>query len=534
MTAETTHEHAALHAVLRDIVDPDCVIVDDGARRLFSGDVYSQGQETAAIVRPASSEEVARVVKAATEAGYAVVGRGGGISYTSGYMPQRSRTVTLDMGRMNRIIEVSPEDMLITVEAGVTWKQIHDCLKPLGLRLPFFGTFSGLHATVGGGLSQGALFLGTARYGQGADIVLSIEVVLADGSIVRTGQAGHQGGRPFYRTYGPDLTGMFVHDGGAFGIKTRASLRLIEAPDHADYLSFVFPEIRSVVAALSDIGRSGAAEEAYVFDPGTTQKNLANPDLFQDFKTLANVIKGQGGVLRGLREGARLVASGRDFIDREAYSLHVVCAGRTAASVGADIAEIRKRALAHGGAEIPNSIPKATRASLFQPLNNVVGPEGERWAALNAKVAHSDANRLIDAVDAMLAEHQAEMDAHGIYMTYLFIAISSHAFSYEPVFNWPDDWLPLHREVAEKSHLRKLAEPRANPEARALVHELRRKVTEIFRELGAASNQIGKTYPYLASLEPETRRLIEGFKKQVDPAALLNPGVLGLGLSEPL
>lgn len=528
MTAEAIQHQTALSQILDGIVAPEAVIVDDELRTLYSGDVYSQGPDCAGIVRPSNSAEVAAVVKAVTAAGYTVIGRGGGISYTSGYMPVRDKTVIVDLGRLNRIVEVSPDDMFITVEAGVTWKQIYDCLKPLGLRLPFFGTFSGLHATVGGGLSQGALFLGTARYGQGADILLGLEVVLADGSVVRTGQAGHHNGRPFYRTYGPDLTGMFTHDGGAFGLKTRATLRLIEAPALSDYLSFVFPDAASVSAALSDVARSGAAEEAYVFDPGTTQKNLANPDLFKDFKTLANVVKGQGGFLKGLREGARLVASGRDFIDQDSFSMHVVCAGRTAPAVAADMEEVRARALRHNGAEIPNSIPKATRASLFQPLNNVLGPEGERWAALNAKIAHSDATRLIGAVEAMLAEHRAEMEAHGIYMTYLFIAISNHAFSYEPVFNWHDEWLPLHRAVAEPSHLRKLPAPKANPEARALVQRLRIRIMDIFREMGASSNQIGKSYPYLASLEPGTRRLIEAFKKDVDPRGMLNPGVLGL------
>ena len=86
------------------------------------------------------------------------------------------RVVAIDTSGLDRIIKISPEDLYITVEAGVTWKQIYEALTPLGLRLPFFGTFSGARATVGGGLANGALFLGTARHGTAADCVVGLQV----------------------------------------------------------------------------------------------------------------------------------------------------------------------------------------------------------------------------------------------------------------------------------------------------------------------------------------------------------------------
>jgi D-lactate dehydrogenase (cytochrome) len=513
---------------LKGILGPDAVITDPAERRFYSTDVYSEGTHCAAAIRPKDVASLSRAVGAATKAGYAVIGRGGGMSYTNGYTPVRADSITVDVGALNRIIEINAQDMYITVEAGVTWAQIYEALKPLGLRLPFFGTFSGVRATVGGGLSQGALFMGTARYGQGADIVLGLEVVLADGTVVKTGQAGFRNGKPFYRTYGPDLTGMFIHDGGAFGIKTQATLRLIEAPTVQDYGSFVFPDMKSTADALADIARSGAAEEAYVFDPASTKKNLESHNLAQDIKTLVNVVKGQGGLLRGLKEGAKLVAAGRDFIDAEQYSLHVVCAGRSAAAVAAELDEIRARAARHGGKEIANSIPKAVRANPFQPLNGVLGPKGDRWAALNAKVAHSDAWTVIERTEKLLDSYKAEMDANGVFMTRLMIAISNHAFSYEPVFHWFDEWLPVHKRIPEPAHLKSLGpEPAANPKARELVHKIRAEVIDLFAEFGASSNQIGKSYPYLRSLEPGAARLIRAFKAEVDRDGQLNPGVLG-------
>ena len=101
--------------------------------------------------------------------------------------------------------------MLVTVEAGCTWAQLYDVLRPMGLRTPLWGTLSGLKATIGGGMSQNGLFWGAA-HGTIATSAIRFEVVLADGRVVRTGS-------DFLRPFGPDLTGLFAADSGAFGIK---------------------------------------------------------------------------------------------------------------------------------------------------------------------------------------------------------------------------------------------------------------------------------------------------------------------------
>jgi FAD/FMN-containing dehydrogenase len=512
---------------LKAILGADAVITNAQDRAYYSADVYAAGSTCAAAIRPKDVPSLSKAIAATTKAGYALIGRGGGMSYTNGYTPLREDTVTVDVGALNRILEINESDMYITVEAGVTWKQIYDALKPKGLRLPFFGTFSGMVATVGGGLSQGALFMGTARYGQGADIVLGLEVVLADGSVVTTGQGGFKNAKPFYRTYGPDLTGLFIHDGGAFGIKTKATLQLIRTPKSLGYASFVFPNIDMASQALSEVARTGIAEEAYVFDPESTDKNLAAADIVADIKTLANVVKGQGGFFKGLVEGAKMVLAGRSFAKEGMFSLHMVLAGRSDAAVETDLALAREIAAKFNGEEIPNSIPKAVRADPFKPLNSVLGAHGDRWAAMNAKVAHSDAMKLITAGEKLLDSYRDRMKPLGIWTSRLFIAIDSYAFSYEPVLHWNDEWLPVHKRTPEPKHLATLKEPPANPEARALVHEIRLKLADLFAEHGGSSNQIGKTYPYLGSLKPETQTLVTKIKDMLDPNRQLNPGVLG-------
>ncbi|MBM3505506.1 MAG: FAD-binding oxidoreductase [Alphaproteobacteria bacterium] len=514
---------------LSDLLGKDSVITDIEERRYYSADVYAPGETCAAVVRPKDKAAVAQAVAATTKAGYAIIGRGGGMSYTRGYSPLREDTVMIDVGALNRIVEINERDMYVTVEAGTTWKTIYDALRPKGVRLPMFGTFSGMKATVGGGLSQGALFMGTARYGQAADNVIGLEVVLADGSVVKTGQAAFRNGKPVYRTYGPDFTGLFLHDGGAFGVKTQATFKLIPAPKESGFASFVFPGgILAAAGALADVARSGAAEDAYVFDPVSTDRSLSTPDAVQDMKTLVGVVTGQSSLLKGMIEGTKLVLAGRSFAKEGMFSLHVVCAGRSAAAVEGDLAIVRQIAAKHRGEEIANSIPKAIRGDPFKPLNGVLGPNGDRWAAMNAKVAHSKAAELISATNALFDSYKTKMDQHGISVTRLMIAIDTYSYSFEPVLHWYDSWLPVHKRTPEPGYLAKLKEPKPNPAAAALVEEIRLKVAALFADHGGASNQIGKTYPYLQNLDPTTAKLLKAVKAFADPGGQFNPGVLGL------
>jgi FAD/FMN-containing dehydrogenase len=515
-----------LVAALKPVLGADGVVTDLAEREACSADIYSRGATCAAVLRPRDKPSLARAVGICTRSGYAVVPRGGGLTYTGGYTPPHERSIVLDTAGLNRIIAISDDDMFVTVEAGVTWKQLHEALAPRGLRLPFFGTFSGAGATVGSGIANGALFFGTARYGTSADCALGLEVVLADGTLLRTGQAAF-GGKPFYRTYGPDLTGLFTQDSGTLGIKVEVTLRLMRTPAHTGYASFAFAGVEAAAAALAEVSRAGVAEEAYVFDPDSTRKNFDGVDFGRALETLGKVVRGQGGLLKGLAAGAKIALSGKHFADN-VFSLHVACAARSAAALEADLDACRAIAAEVGGTPLPNSIPMACRANPFPPLNDVLGAHGDRWAALNAKVAHSDAPALIRDAEALLESHAEEMKRHGIWMSRLLIAMSTHAFSYEPVFHWDDEWLPIHRRAPEPGHLAKLTEPAANPAARETVHRIRSEMLALFARHNAASNQIARTYPYLSSLSPETRRLLEAIKETVDPARLLNPGALGL------
>lgn len=109
---------------LEGIVGKDHVITDAEERAFFSTDVFYKPEPAEVVVAPGTPEEVAAVVREATRAGMAVVARGGGMSYTAGYAPERTDTVMVDTRRLNRILEINTEDMYVVVECGVTWKQL--------------------------------------------------------------------------------------------------------------------------------------------------------------------------------------------------------------------------------------------------------------------------------------------------------------------------------------------------------------------------------------------------------------------------
>jgi FAD/FMN-containing dehydrogenase len=503
---------------------------DDAARRdLFSQDIWSHGTHTVPlVVAPASVEELSKVVAAATRAGWSIAPRGGGMSYTSGYVPATANTLALDLGHLNRIVTIRADDMTVTVEAGCTWAALHEALSKLGLRTPFWGAMSGLMSTVGGGLSQLNAMFGAGHYGTTSESVVALTVVLADGRVLRTGARGADGNSPFYRHYGPDLAGLFCGDCGVFGVKAEITLRLIRTPAHEAYASFAFKTGRELIAAMAEIARAGVASETCAFDPGLTRVRMQRSSLGSDLKTLGAVVGKQKSLVKGLVEAGRIALAGRDFIEDETYPLHVISEGRCAAAAEDDIAQVRRIALAAGGAEIENSIAKIIRAQPFPPLNSVLGPRGERWVPVHGVAPLSAAAQVFEDCEAVLHGMSAEFEREGVSTAYLFTHLSTNALIVEPVFYWPEERQAIHVAAMEPEHVAKLPVLAANAKATAVVTEARARLNAVFLRHGCGHFQIGRAYPYRESRDAASWQLIEAVKAAVDANGALNPGVLGL------
>jgi len=506
-------------AAVRDAVGDSAIISDDDQRQLYGQDVFTVGGTPAAVFRPTNVEQLCAGVRAATSGGTIVVPRGGGMSYTSGYVAEAG-ALLVDMSRLDAIVELDEANATVTVEAGCTWASLYSELHPRELRVPMWGTLSGIKATVGGGMSQNGLFWG-ARNGSIAATALSFDVVLADGTLLTTGSK-------VLRPFGPDVTGLFAADCGAFGIKARVTLPLIPEAAAFAYGSFAFEEPRGMAAAVSAIARAGLASECFGFDPFLQSQRMKRESLTSDARALVGMMKAQGGFWKGLREGAKVVGAGRSFLDDARFSIHTIAEGRTASAAEADMSAIRAIVGANGGREVENSIPKVLRANPFPPVNSMLGPSGERWVPVHGIVGHGHAVETIEAIISLFAANEDEMQRLSIGAGYMFLAAGTTGFLIEPVFFWPDARGALHDHSVEPAHLARLERFEPNPPARALVETLRSAIIAIFGQMGAAHFQVGRTYPLKQRSDPAAWRLLEALKSAADPRSTINPGVLGL------
>ena len=271
---------------LTAILGVDGIITEESERAYYSQDVYNQGPTVLAVIQPDSKEKLAQAVAAMTAAGVAVFPRGGGFSYTDGYIPTTSNGVTVDTRKMNRIIEINTIDMYVTVEAGCTWAALYAALVDKNVRPIFWGPFSGLNATVGVSMSQGSVTYGSSKYGPSGVAAEGMEVVVADGSIVTTGSAGQPNHSPFFRHYGPDLTGLFCNDAGALGIKATITLRLQPRMPVVMGLSYGFETFEGMHCGMAVAARESLPTEAFGFDATVMKVFTGGQGLAQDLKTL--------------------------------------------------------------------------------------------------------------------------------------------------------------------------------------------------------------------------------------------------------
>jgi D-lactate dehydrogenase (cytochrome) len=484
-----------LEAKLVATVGASHVLREEGELSYYSTDLSMEARELAAwVVQPGSAEEVEAVVRLAAEAGAAVVPRGGAMSYTHTFVPGRPGCVLLDMRRLDVIHEVSAEDLFVIADCGVTWEQVYLAVSEQGGRTPYWGPLSGRFATVGGTLSNNSSFFGSGRYGLASEAVLGLEVVLANGERVRTGAWSHRNSGPFMRYHGPDLTGLFLGDAGAMGVKTKAALRLVPLPEATVGLAFECTDFDASNACLLEMGRTELAAEVYGFDP------LYN-GVFAD--------------------------AGFSFLEGVDWTLFVTVDAADDEIAEAAASHLREIGLRYGK-EIDPSVPLAVRADPFGAVPQVLtGPKGELWIPLHGLFPPSKAKAAADVTMTFMEENASLMAEHGI-QTSILTAANGKDFLFEPSFYWSDALGTFRLEKLTPERAEKLREVPPNLPAREVALRLRRELTEQLDALGAIHLQIGKWYEYGRWLEDGSMRLLRGVKQGHDPEVLLNPGALGI------
>ena len=512
-------------AALTGLLDGGRLVTDAAERDYFAQDYFNHGPAPEAVLQPASVAELARVVAAATAQGLAIYPRGGGWSYTDGYLVTKPG-ISIDMRAMCRVLEINAEDMFVRVEAGCTWAALDAALKPHGLRTPFWGPMSGRNATVGGAASQGAISFGSAKHGPSFDSIIGLVVVTADGRVVRTGSAAQGGHSAFFKGHGPEMTGLFCGDCGALGVKAEVVLRLIPRPKIAEGLSFGFASEADYFDAAAAVARTGLVTESIGTVAETVSERAEALGLLDGVKALVQVVKTAPGLGVGLKRAAGMALAGRRFADRFVLLLHVVVEGDDPAVIKAQAAAVRA-AVGARGKEIANAVPTMLRADPF-PAYDMLSMTGQRQLPPSTILPFSKVAAFHADLTARMAARKAEMARLGMIVLPVYATVGTYGFLYEIVMCWDDAIGEFHRRHTRAELVAKVEGRAEAPEARALAAALRSDLIEAAHVHGGVHLQIGKVYPYLRDRDEVATALLRAWKRELDPAGLCNPGALGL------
>ena len=511
---------------IQAIVGDDNFVIDDEELRYLSQDYFNVANPVTAAIRPRTTSSLADAVAVATGAGIAIFQRGGGYSYTDAYLPTQWPSISIDMRALDRIVEINDRDMYVTVEAGCTWARLDEALAKLGLRVPCAGPQSGLRATVGGGISQGALGHGSASSGISTESVLGMEIVLADGTILVAGSSGQPNHSAFFRFYGPDIAGLFSQDCGALGIKATITLRLQRRQPITDGLSFSCETFAHASEAMARVAREGMVSENFGVPSALLAEAIRSRSLKDNLRTLGAVGQSGAGYLNGLSRMVRLVLAGRSRGRDHMETIHFGLDAANSQIMKGQIATVRGL-VGRLGIEMSNSIPIARRAEPF-PDHPMLSPLGQRQLPFHAIFPFSQVAPFHEALGEFLGRHSTEMERNKMRAVTVYASTSTNGFLYEPVFQWYDVPGVFHRRHTPSDIIRNADRNEPNPSARLLARELKDRVVDLMFEYGGVHLQIGKMYPYLADRNPAQVRLLRELKNAVDPRNLINPGALGL------
>jgi D-lactate dehydrogenase (cytochrome) len=264
---------------LKEVLSESQVTENQTVRELHSKDEsYHAVSFPDIVVFPETAQQVCEIVKLANMHKVPVVPFGLGSSLEGHVIPY-DHGITIDFSLMNKILEIRENDFLVKVQPGVTRSQLNKELKKHGL---FFSVDPGADATLGGMAATNASGTTSVKYGVMRDQVRDLEVVLADGSIIHTGNMAAKSSSGYH------LNGLYVGSEGTLGCFTELTLKVYGIPEHVMAARASFPTLNDAVEAVVSILQAGIpiARVELVDEPSMKQVNLFSDTNYTEGPTL--------------------------------------------------------------------------------------------------------------------------------------------------------------------------------------------------------------------------------------------------------
>jgi D-lactate dehydrogenase (cytochrome) len=309
----------------RKIVGEENISTQDSELKAHTGSEWSTYSGPAEdkpfmIVKPGSTEEVSEIMRICHRRKIPVTAYSGGTSLEGHFAATRGG-ICIDFSRMDKILQLHKDDLDVVVQPAVGWELLNEELSKSGL---FFPPDPGPGAMIGGMVGTGCSGTNAYRYGTMKDWVLSLTVVLADGTIIKTRQ------RPRKSSAGYDLTRTFIGSEGTLGLVTEATLKITPLPQTTSVAVGTFPSVRAAADTVFKVVNAGVPIAAIeILDDvqmrcinasGTTSRSWAEaPTLFFKFAGTPSSVKEHVAIVRDLarRTGSRSFEFARDQSEAE-------------------------------------------------------------------------------------------------------------------------------------------------------------------------------------------------------------------------
>jgi FAD/FMN-containing dehydrogenase len=460
--------------VLAGIVGSANVLTGEDSKPFLNDWTGQWTGHAAAVVRPSSTEDVAAIMRLAELRGFSVTVQGGNTSVSGGSVPGRENAVLLALGRLNRIRDIDLSARTATVDAGVVIQTLQDAVAAHGLDYPLmFGSRGS--ATICGALATNAGGANVLRYGNARDLCLGIEAVLPSGEIVH----GLTGLRKDNTGY--DLKNFLIGAEGTLGVITGAVLKLVPSPKIRSTAFLELSDMQAAMEALNSFqAESGDLVEAFEWLPGDLIETMVATvaELRAPLDAPAEV-----GVLVELastrRADAETDRSGAVQLDKLMLEI---------------VEDLMERGLVVDGFFATSEQQRIDLWSLREAVLETIQANGP-FLSLDVSLPISKLPEFLDrasliAQTAMLVAH---LDGGNVH--YAVVAKEGH--------NWDD----------------------------LDVEGFARELTDLLIEFGgsfSAEHGIGrsKVATLAAKKDPAQFDMMIAIKRAVDPAGLLNPGVI--------